>query len=120
MNWTFSHDRIRIKCAIGVAYGEDPHRVIEICNEAALSQPRVLRDPPPVCLLTEFGDSSVNLELRFWIEDPNQGVANIRSAVLLKIWDRFKEEGIEIPFPQRDIHVRSWTPDSPSLPPSSS
>ncbi len=54
-----------------------------------------------------FGDSSVNLELRIWINDPQNGRANICSEVLLEIWDKFHEEGIEIPFPQRDLHVKS-------------
>lgn len=112
INWSFSHDRVRIKAQVGVSYKEDPHRVIEICQEAAKKHKRVLDDPAPVCLLTGFGDSSVDLELRFWIRDPNQGVANLRSAVLLEIWDRFKEEGIEIPFPQRDLHLKSgWPPE---------
>lgn len=114
INWSFSHDRVRIKAKVGVSYKEDPHQVIAICKEAALKQDRVLKDPSPVCLLTGFGDSSVDLELRFWIRDPNQGVANIRSIVLLEIWDRFKETGIEIPFPQRDLHLKSgWPPEPP-------
>jgi small-conductance mechanosensitive channel len=71
--------------------------------------PRVLERPEPVCLVTGFGESSVDLELRFWINDPANGTANVRSAVLLGIWDRFHEHGIEIPFPQRDLHVRSAT-----------
>lgn len=107
VNWTYSNDHIRLKAKVGVAYHEDPHRVMKICEEAALSLPRVLKNPAPKCLLLGFGDSSVDLELRFWIGDPSEGVTNIRSAVLLKIWDRFKEEGIEIPFPQRDLHIRS-------------
>jgi small-conductance mechanosensitive channel len=52
-----------------------------------------------------FGDNSVDLELRFWIDDPSNGVGNVRSEVFLAIWDRFQKEGIEIPFPQRDIHI---------------
>ncbi len=112
INWSFSHDRVRIKAQVGVSYKEDPHKVIEICQTAAAKQSRVLKDPAPVCLLKGFGDSSVDLELRFWIRDPNQGVANIRSAVLLEIWDRFKDEGIEIPFPQRNLHLKSgWPPE---------
>ncbi|GHC10906.1 mechanosensitive ion channel family protein [Cerasicoccus arenae] len=107
INWSYSHDRIRIKVDIGVAYGEDPHRVIEICEAAARKQKRVIQDPPPRCQLREFGDSSVNLQLRFWIRDPYEGLANVQSDVLLEIWDRFKEEGIEIPFPQRDLHIKS-------------
>jgi len=110
VNWSFTHDRVRIKVDLGVSYNENPHRIIEICQEAARKQSRVIEEPSPLCLLTEFGDSSVNFQLRFWIRDPHQGVANIQSAVLLEIWDRFKEEGIEIPFPQRDLHLKSAIP----------
>ncbi|WP_309396051.1 mechanosensitive ion channel family protein [Cerasicoccus maritimus] len=110
VNWSFSHDRVRIRLDVGISYNEDPHRAIEICKAAAAKQTRVLKDPPPVCLLKGFGDSSVDLQLRFWIRDPNEGVANVQSLVLLEIWDRFKEEGIEIPFPQRDLHLKSTTP----------
>ncbi|WP_309382203.1 mechanosensitive ion channel family protein [Cerasicoccus frondis] len=110
VNWSFSHDRVRIKLDVGIAYSEDPHQAIEICKAAALKQSRVLKDPPPVCLLRGFGDSSVDLQLRFWIRDPHEGVANVQSMVLLEIWDRFKEAGIEIPFPQRDLHLKSSTP----------
>ncbi|MGD2119878.1 MAG: mechanosensitive ion channel, partial [Chromatiales bacterium] len=63
--------------------------------------------PEPRCQLMGFGDSSVNLELRIWINDPPNGRANVISEVLLGVWDRFHDNGIEIPFPQRDLHVRS-------------
>jgi small-conductance mechanosensitive channel len=75
--------------------------------DAATGTERVLDDPAPKCLLIEFGDSSVNLQLRFWISDAQNGVQNVKSAVLLRIWDLFKEHGVEIPYPQRDLHVRS-------------
>ncbi len=68
---------------------------------------RILNDPPTVCLLKGFGDSSVDLELRFWINDPQVGTSNVRSEVLLKVWDKFHEHNIEIPYPQRDLHIRS-------------
>jgi small-conductance mechanosensitive channel len=58
-----------------------------------------------------FGDSSVNFEIRFWISDPRNGIQNIRSQVLLSIWDNFKEHDIEIPFPQQDYHLRSLPED---------
>ncbi|HTW28443.1 MAG TPA: hypothetical protein VME92_15055, partial [Acetobacteraceae bacterium] len=64
----------------------------------------------PICLLRGFGDSSVNLELRFWIEDARAGTANVESEVLLGVWDRFQANSIEIPFPQRDLHL--ITPES--------
>ena len=84
--------------------------------EAAKSSGRVLNEPEPRCLVTGFGDNSVNLELRFWINDPSNGVGNARSEVLLSIWDRFKKEGISIPFPQRDLHLRTLPEDFPTSP----
>ena len=86
---------------------------MELCIEAAQAEPRVNNDPAPRCLLMGFGDNSINLELRFWIADPSNGVGNIRSAVLLGVWDRLKEAGISIPFPQRDLHLRSVSPELP-------
>lgn len=105
VNWSFTNNLIRIKAPIGVSYKADPHQCIALILEAAAGIDRILKDPAPSCPLREFGDNSVNLELRFWISDPANGVANIRSEVLLKIWDTFKEHGIEIPFPQRDLHL---------------
>ena len=69
--------------------------------------PRVLVDPAPNCLLKEFGDSSINLQIRFWIDDAPQGVSNVRSEVLLAVWKAFREHDIQIPFPQRDLHIKS-------------
>ena len=77
---------------------------------------RVVSFPSPVCNLMEYGDSSVNFDLRFWITDPQNGMANVRSQVLMGLWNSLKTEGIEIPFPQRDLHVRSWA--SEARPPS--
>lgn len=111
INWSFTDELVRLKVPIGVSYQEDPHRCIELCLEAASTIDRVLKEPAPACLLTGFGDSSVDLELRFWIRDPAEGVSNIRSMVLLAIWDSFKANGIEIPFPQRDLHLRSSSVD---------
>lgn len=110
-NWSFTDNLVRQRIPIGVSYGADPHKCIEIVLEAARSVERVLENPAPACLLTGFGDSSVDLELRIWIADPANGVANIKSIVLLKVWDAFKANGIEIPFPQRDLHIRSSSVD---------
>lgn len=111
INWSFTDELVRLKVPIGVSYKEDPHTCIRLCLEAAESIERVLKDPEPNCLLKGFGDSSVDLELRFWIRDPANGVSNIRSMVLLAVWDSFKANGIEIPFPQRDLHLRSSSVD---------
>ncbi len=107
INWSFTDELVRIRIPIGVSYDADPHECIRLILEAAQSHERVLERPAPVCLLKEFGDSSVNLELRLWLADPANGVANVKSHVLLKVWDIFKENKIEIPFPQRDLHIRS-------------
>jgi small-conductance mechanosensitive channel len=106
-NWTHTNSQTRLKVDVGVHYDSDIHRVIELCLEAAQGIDRVLERPEPKCLLVEFGDSSVNLQLRFWIADAQNGVQNIKSEVLLRVWDSFKKNGIEIPYPQRDVHVRS-------------
>ncbi len=107
VNWSFSDKNIRVRVPVGISYDSDPRIAMALCVEAARASGRVLNDPEPRCLLTEFGDNSVNLELRFWINDPSNGVGNARSEVLLGIWDRFKESGMSIPFPQRDLHLKS-------------
>lgn len=106
-NWTHTHSRTRLKVDVGVHYRSDVHKAIALCLEAATETDRVLPDPEPKCLLIEFGENSVNLQLRFWIQDAHNGVQNVKSAVLLRIWDKFLEAGIEIPYPQRDLHLRS-------------
>lgn len=107
INWSFTDDLVRIRIPIGVSYNSDPHECIRLILEAANGHERVLSTPKPVCLFTEFGDSSLNFQLRFWIADPANGVGSVKSHVLLKVWDTFKENNIEIPFPQRDLHIRS-------------
>lgn len=109
-NWTHSNSRIRIKIPLGVHYNTDVERALEICVACAGKVPRVLEEPAPVCQLRGFGDNSVDLELRLWVGDPMNGINNVRSDTLRLIWRAFKEEGIEIPYPQRDLHLRSAEP----------
>jgi small-conductance mechanosensitive channel len=109
-NWTHSDSKIRIKIPIGVHYKSDVERALEICVRCAAEAPRVLQEPAPVCQLRAFGDNSVDLELRLWIGDPMNGINNVRSDTLRLIWKAFHEEGIEIPYPQRDLHLRSAEP----------
>jgi small-conductance mechanosensitive channel len=111
INWSFTDNLVRVREPIGVSYKSDPHQCIQLVLEAANSTTRVLKNPGPNCLLNGFGDSSVDLELRIWLADPSNGIGAVRSEVLLKIWDTFKENGIEIPFPQRDLHIRSSSVD---------
>lgn len=107
INWTFTDNKVRIKVPFGVSYDADPHECIRLGIEATKRVDRVLDYPEPICNLMGFGDNSVDLELRFWISDPVNGVSNVKSKVLLNIWDTLKEHDIEIPFPQRDLHIRS-------------
>jgi small-conductance mechanosensitive channel len=104
-NWTHTDNNVRLKIPVHVHYKCDVRKAIELCVAAALETRRVLDQPAPTCLLREFGDSSFNLEIRIWINDPTNGVSNVRSEVMLKVWDKFRENGIEIPYPQRDVHV---------------
>ena len=106
-NWSYSHKNVRLKIPVGVHYDCDVHRAIELCKQAANSVERVLSDPAPACLLKGFGDSAVDLEIRIWIKDPMNGCANVKNLVLLGVWDLFHEHGIQIPYPQRDLHLKS-------------
>jgi len=108
INWSHSDRVVRLHAGIGVSYAtKDLRFVTKLCEDAALSIDRVLDKPAPRCNLVEFGDSSINFDLRFWINDPSNGCANIRSDVMMLIWDRLQENGIEVPFPQRDLHIKS-------------
>jgi small-conductance mechanosensitive channel len=107
VNWSYSSAEVRLKLPVGISYRADLRQAIELCQEAATATPRVLEVPRPVCLVKGFGDSMVDLELRIWINDPKNGVSNVKSDVFLRIWDKFHAQGIEIPFPQRDLHLKT-------------
>ena len=106
-NWTHTQRRTRLKLDVGVHHESDVKSVIALCEEAARAVERVLPDPAPKCLFIEFGESSLKLQLRFWIGDAQNGVQNVKSDVLIEIWQRFKQHGVRVPYPQRDVHVRS-------------
>jgi len=110
INWSYTDPRIRLKLPIRVSYADDPEFAIKILLSACEGQPRVLPEPPPVARLMQFGDSGIELELRFWISDPQEGVNNVRSEVNRAIWRLFKEHKITIPMAQREILVRSVPP----------
>ena len=111
-NWSYSNDLVRQKIPVGISYSSDVRRAIELCIEAAAASSRVVASPKPMCLLKGFGDSSVDLEIRFWVIDPKNGLSNLKSEILLGVWDRFHENGVEIPFPQRDLHLKSVAPEA--------
>ncbi len=105
VNWSYSSELVRLEITFGVSYDSDPHEVRRIACEAAAKPERVASTPPPVCHLAAFGDSSLDFKLRFWIKDPQGGTVNITSEVLLSVWDAFKEHGISIPFPHRQLLI---------------
>ncbi len=104
-NESYSDPKVRIAMPVQVAYGTDLERAMAIMAAAALAQPRVLRDPSPKALVTLFADSGINLELAFWIEDPEAGTGEVRSEIYLVVWRAFQEAGIAIPFPQREVRL---------------
>ncbi|RWO85430.1 mechanosensitive ion channel domain-containing protein [Mesorhizobium sp.] len=106
INWSFSDNLVRLDVNFGVSYDADPHKVCELAIKAAMSVGRVEADRRPVCWLTDFGESSLNFVLRFWIHDPQQGLTNVRGRVLLALWDTFRENGIDIPYPHREIIMK--------------
>jgi small-conductance mechanosensitive channel len=108
INWSFSDRFVRLDVPFGVSYNSDPHEVTRLAIGAASAVERVeSRIKPPVCWLTAFGDSSLDFLLRFWISDPQQGLTNIRGKVLLALWDTFKEHGVGIPFPHREVIMKT-------------
>lgn len=107
INWSHGDDTlVRVETSFGVHYDSDPHEVKRIAQEAALTPERVQEKPAPVCHLVEFGDSSINFVLRYWIKDAQEGVTNTKGGVMLALWDAFKENGIEIPYPQREVYIK--------------
>jgi small-conductance mechanosensitive channel len=105
VNWSHSNEFVRLDIYFGTAYSDDPHVVRKLAIDAAGSVNRVLADKAPVCHIVGFGDSSVDYILRFWIKDPTGGLTNIRGNVYLALWDTFQENGISIPFPQREVKL---------------
>lgn len=105
VNWSHSDEFVRLDIHFGTSYADDPHEVRHLAVEAASGVSRVLTHRAPVCHITGFGDSSVDYVLRFWITDPSGGLTNIRGNVYLALWDTFKEHGISIPFPQREVRL---------------
>ncbi len=112
-NWTHTQRRTRLKLDMFVHHDSDLKEVIALCESAALATERVLPEPAPKCLFIEIGESSLKLQLRFWIGDAQNGVQNVKSDVLLEIWQRFKQQGVRVPYPQRDLHVRSSVERAP-------
>ncbi len=107
VNWSYSSRDVRVKLPVGVSYGSDMELVERLLLQAAQDTPRILRNPAPRVMMVGFGDNSVDFEIRFWIDDPEDGLGNVRSDVFKRVWKLFQENNVEIPFPQRDINLRT-------------
>ena len=106
LNHSYSTREIRVAVPIQVSYGSDFERALRLMEEAALNEPRVLRTPnAPFAMIVRFADSGVDLELGVWINDPENGQGNLRSSLYLAIWKAFRSNGIEVPFPQREVRI---------------
>ena len=108
-NWTMSDRHRRLEVSVGVAYGTDPNEVIRLLEKALADQEQLLEKPAPMILFTGFGDSSLDFSVRAWVED-NDFYVSVQSELALKINRILTENDIEIPFPQRDLHLRSMAP----------
>lgn len=103
INWSYTDPRVRLKLPVRVSYRDDPEQAMAVLLKAVDDQPRILRDPKPVARMMGFNDYGFDLELRFWIADPQEGVNNVRSDVNRAIWRLFKENNITIPVAQREV-----------------
>ena len=105
VNWSYSNKEVRVKRRLRVEYETDLRKAVALVEEGAMQTDRVLARPAPKCLVMEFGDEAIEIEVRFWINDPENGVSNVSSAVMLNIWDKFTEAGIDIPLRHEDVLI---------------
>jgi small-conductance mechanosensitive channel len=105
INWSYTDPRVRLKLPVRISYRDDPELAMKLLIQATVEHPRIIHEPGPVARLMSFGDHGIELELRFWIPDPQEGVNNVRSDVNRRIWQLFKEHSITIPVAQREIRV---------------
>ncbi len=105
VNWTYTDKNTLVKIAFGTNYDADPRLVCKLATETAANHPRAQKGKPPNCILTEFAEAGMKFSLTFWIADPD-GMDNVKSDVMLALWDAFKREGIRVPYPVREIRVR--------------
>ena len=110
INWSYTDPRVRLKLPVRVSYKSDPELAMRLMLEATVGHRRIISDPAPVARLMGFGDHGIELELRFWIPDPQEGVNNVRSDVNRAIWRLFRENGIVIPVAQREVRLEMANP----------
>ena len=106
VNWTYTDKNTLVKVSFGTNYDADPRLVCKLATDIAAAAPRAIKSKPPNCILTEFAEHGMKFSLTFWIADPD-GMDGVKSEVMLALWDAFKREGIRVPYPVRDIRIRS-------------
>jgi small-conductance mechanosensitive channel len=104
-NWTYTDNNTLVKIAFATNYDADPRQVCKLAADTAAAHPRAIKGRRPNCILTEFAETGMKFSLTFWIADPD-GMDNVKSDVMLSLWDAFKQEGIRVPYPVREIRVR--------------
>jgi small-conductance mechanosensitive channel len=105
VNWTYTDKNTLVKVGFGTNYDADPRLVCKLAIDIAAAAPRAIKSKQPNCILTEFTEAGMKFSLTFWIADPD-GMDNVKSDVMLALWDAFKREGIRVPYPVREIRVR--------------
>ena len=105
VNWTYSDKNTLVKVGFGTNYDADPRLVCKLASEIAAAAPRGIKSKPPNCILVEFTEHGMKFSLTFWIADPD-GMENVKSEVMMSLWDVFKREGIKVPYPVREIRIR--------------
>ncbi len=106
VNWTYTDKNTLVKVIFGTSYDADPRLVCKLAIDTAVLAPRALKSKPPNCILTEFAEAGMKFSLTFWIADPD-GMDNVKSDVMLTLWEAFKREGVRVPYPVRELVVRS-------------
>lgn len=105
VNWSHGDKNVRFHLPVQISYQDDPEIAMALLEQAARDTTRVLSDPAPAARLMGFGDNGINLDLRLWVNDPENGVNNVRSETYVRIWRAFHAAGITIPYPQRDVRL---------------
>lgn len=113
-NWSYSSRDVRLKIPVPIDHGADIELAEKLMLQAANASPRVLADPAPTVWLTEYADNALRFEIQVWIDDPEEGIGNVRSDVLKRLWPLFLANGVRIPHSQHDIHVKELPGARPS------
>jgi small-conductance mechanosensitive channel len=109
VNWTYTDKNTLVKVNFATNYEADPRLVCKLAIDVAMAAPRAIKSKPPNCILVEFAEAGMKFSLTFWISDPD-GLDNVKSDAMLALWDAFKLEGIQVPYPVREIRVRGALP----------